>query len=137
VRTVFVDSVYWIAVVQKADQHREAALAAGDEIGRVRAVTTEEVLVEVFSSLCRAPQTIRRAAVELVRGLMKDPNVTVIPQSHQSFLAGLALYKKRLDQGYSLVDCISMASMRRARLRDVLTTDRHFAREGFRPLIRA
>ena len=71
----------------------------------------------------------------MVRGLSKDPEVTVLPQSHESFLAGLGIYEKRLDQRYSLVDCVSMNAMRRRRIREALTSDRHFARGGFRALM--
>ena len=49
-----------------------------------------------------------------------------VPQSRNSFLDGLALYNARLDKGYSLVDCISMQTMRREGLTDILTNDRHF-----------
>ena len=134
-RSVFVDSAYWIAILIDADQHQEAAWAARDKLGRVRFVTTEEVLVEVFSGVCRAQEGVRRAAVALVRRSLKDPTVTVVAQSHDSFLAGLDLYEKRLDQGYSLVDCISMTTMRRLRIREALTSDRHFGREGYRALM--
>lgn len=50
-------------------------------------------------------------------------------------LEGLPLYERRPDKGYSLVDCISMNVMRRLRLRQVLTNDRHFAQEGFTVLL--
>jgi predicted nucleic acid-binding protein len=60
----------------------------------------------------------------------------VIPQSHESFLAGLDLYRARPDKGYSLTDCVSMQAMRREGLRDALTNDRHFEQEGFRALFR-
>jgi hypothetical protein len=43
----------------------------------------------------------------------------------------LALYQSRLDKGYSLTDCISMQTMRREGLTEVLTNDRHFEQEGF------
>ena len=66
---------------------------------------------------------------------MQDANVTLVPQSHESFLAGLDLYERRLDQGYSLVDCISMRAMQKRRIREALTSDRHFAQEGFRALM--
>ncbi|MFN0095717.1 MAG: hypothetical protein ACKVVT_13190 [Dehalococcoidia bacterium] len=46
-------------------------------------------------------------------------------------MTGLALYEARLDKGYSLVDCISMVTMRELGITDVLSGDRHFAREGF------
>lgn len=62
--------------------------------------------------------------------------MTVAEQSHESFVGGLGLYEKRLDQGYSLVDCISMTTMRRRGILEVLTSDRHFAQEGFRTLLR-
>ena len=58
--------------------------------------------------------------------------VRVVPQSHESFLDGLALYEARPDKGYSLTDCISMQTMRREGLTDALTNDRHFEQEGFR-----
>jgi predicted nucleic acid-binding protein len=38
--------------------------------------------------------------------------------------------------GYSLTDCISMQTMRREALTEVLTNDRHFEQEGFRALFR-
>jgi predicted nucleic acid-binding protein len=60
----------------------------------------------------------------------------VIPQSRDSFLAGLELYRARTDKGYSLTDCISMQTMRREGLTDALTNDRHFEQEGFHALFR-
>jgi len=60
----------------------------------------------------------------------------VIPQSRESFLAGLQLYRARPDKGYSFVDCISMQTMRKEGLTGVLTNDRHFEQEGFRALFR-
>ena len=135
-KTVFVDSVYWVAILDEADQHQRAAAEAAKALGPTHLVTTEEVLVEVFSVLSRAPIGVRQAAVTLVRRLLQGPNVTVVPQSHESFLAGLDLYEKRLDQGYSLVDCVSMSVMRRRRIREALTSDRHFGREGYRVLMR-
>jgi predicted nucleic acid-binding protein len=71
-----------------------------------------------------------------VEDILQDPGVKVVPQSRESFLAGLKLYRDRPDKGYSLTDCISMQIMRREGLSDVLTNDRHFEQEGFRALFR-
>ena len=60
----------------------------------------------------------------------------MIPQSRASFLSGVDLYEPRPDKGYSLVDCISMQTMRREGLTEALTNDRHFEQEGFRALFR-
>jgi uncharacterized protein len=62
--------------------------------------------------------------------------VRVIPQSRESFVSGLELYETRPDKGYSLVDCISMQTMRKEGITDALTNDRHFEQEGFRALFR-
>jgi uncharacterized protein len=79
-----------------------------------------------------------------VRGILVASTVSVVPQSHESFLDGLSLYESRPDKGYSLTDCIiirrswriSMQAMRRERLSEALTNDRHFEQEGFRALFR-
>ena len=62
--------------------------------------------------------------------------MTFYPQSRESFLAGLRLYEQRNDKGYSLVDCISMTTMRRQGISEVLTNDRHFIQEGFSVVLR-
>jgi predicted nucleic acid-binding protein len=68
--------------------------------------------------------------------MLSDPGVRIIPQTHESFIAGFELYRTRPDKGYSLTDCISMQAMRREGLTDVLTSDKHFEQEGFRALFR-
>lgn len=80
---------------------------------------------------------LRRIAGPAVNRLVNNPDIRVIPQSRNSFLDGLALYNARVDKGYSLVDCISMQTMRREGLTEILTNDRHFEQEGFRALFRA
>jgi hypothetical protein len=42
----------------------------------------------------------------------------------------------RPDEGYSLVDCIAMQTIRKEGLTEILTNDRHFEQEGFRALFR-
>lgn len=71
-----------------------------------------------------------------MREILSDPAVHIIPQSHESFLSGFEFYAARPDKGYSLTDCISMQTMRREGLTQVLTNDRHFEQEGFRALFR-
>ena len=72
----------------------------------------------------------------MVEAIMKNSQVTVVPQSRRSFSRSLAFYKARPDKGYSLTDCGSMLLMRERRLSEALTTDRHFEQEGFIALLR-
>jgi predicted nucleic acid-binding protein len=62
---------------------------------------------------------------------LRTPAVTVMHQTREPFLEGLALYEARPDKEYSLTDYISRQVMRHEGLTDVLTNDRHFTQEGF------
>jgi predicted nucleic acid-binding protein len=74
---------------------------------------------------------MRKRALLFVQDIFNNPNIRVIPQSHDSFEQGLALYERRLDKGYSLTDCISMQVMKQLEINEVLTHDKHFKQEGF------
>lgn len=67
---------------------------------------------------------------------MSNPNITVVPQTRESFQKGLSLYESRQDKEYSLVDCISMETMQSRKLTECLTNDHHFEQEGFTILLR-
>ena len=61
--------------------------------------------------------------------------IHIVPQSHQSFLTGLAFYESHPDKGCSLTDCISMLVMRQEGIAEILTHDNHFTQEGFTILL--
>ena len=71
----------------------------------------------------------------MVRAILENPNVRVLPQSRDSFLRAMDLYGRRLDKQYSLTDCASMNAMRSEAVTDALTNDHHFAQEKFVVLI--
>ena len=122
---VFADTFYWIALTNPADRHSTEVLRFDALFSQGIVYTTQEVLIEVLTFFA-ADSWLRNRAVETVRAILSDPAVRVIPQSHESFLSG-----------FDLTDCISMQTMRREGLIDVLTNDRHFEQEGFRALFRA
>ena len=128
---VFADTFFWIALTNPADRFHDRA--QGVDLGRAEIVTTDEVLVELLTFFADDPW-LRKKAARTAEVLLNRPAVRVVPQTRESFLAGLALYKARPDKRYSLTDCISMAVMRREGLVEVLTNDRHFEQEGFRRL---
>jgi predicted nucleic acid-binding protein len=129
--TVFADTFYWIAVTLPGDSAHARASQVTDDI-----VTTEEVLTEYLTFFCAAPEHMRREVAANVEAVLSDPGVLIVPQSHDSFLAGFDLYRARPDKGYSLTDCISMQTMRKEGLTVALTNDRHFEQEGFRAAFR-
>ena len=129
--TVFADTFYWIALTDSKEADHGRATQITEDI-----VTTDEVLTEYLTFFCRASESLRREVAANVQDILQESHILVIPQSHDTFLSGLALYRDRPDKGYSLVDCISMQAMRRLGLTAALTNDRHFEQEGFQALFR-
>ena len=134
-KTVFADSHYWIALIRPGDQWADAAKVARSLLGDALIVTTDGVLVEFLTALSRG-EHMRKQTAKMVRAILENPNVKVIPQTRESFLKGLAFYENRSDKGYSMTDCISMNVMKAESLAKVLTNDRHFEQEGFTVLIK-
>jgi uncharacterized protein len=135
VNLVFADTLYWGAALHPHDQYRAQAIRAREALGAVRLITTDEVLAEFLDGLAHRGTHLREAAACAVRTIMGDPRVSVHQQSRESFLAGLSLYEQRYDKGYSLVDCVSMTTMRRRGISEVLTNDHHFTQEGFKVVL--
>lgn len=135
-RRVFADTLYWIAVTRPGDQWSEPSRAARALLGRVHIVTTDEVLTEFVNALSEYGDWLRLLGVRAVHAILADPNTTVVPQTHDSFLNGLKLHEARRDKEYSLTDCISMATMAEHGITQVLTHDHHFEQEGFVVLIK-
>jgi predicted nucleic acid-binding protein len=132
---IFVDSPLWLAMACPSDSSRHAALEALARLGDAELVTTADVLVEVLAAVAKFSTAVRGAAAAMVGKILESETVAVVPQSHESFLSGLALLEERLDKGYNLTDCISMRTMRAMDIAKVLTFDHHFRREGYTVLL--
>jgi predicted nucleic acid-binding protein len=130
----FADTFYWIALSNRRDQWHARVQTFNRTLRTYHLHTTDEVMAEFLTFYGEGSPHTRRQAARFARNILADPRVTVIPQTHASFLAGLALYEARLDKHYSMTDCISMHVMRREELTEVLSNDHHFTQEGFRIL---
>lgn len=75
--------------------------------------------------------------VTMFEETMNNSRIIVLPQTRDSLLRGLELYKARGDKQYRLTDCISMSAMRERNIREVLTHDHHFQQEGFLLLLQS
>ncbi len=128
---VFADTFYWIALTDSTDAAHKRARQVTDDL-----VITDEVLTEYLNFFSASQELMRREIVLTVEDILQDPGVTLIPQSRETFLAGLGLFRTRADKSYSLTDCTSMRTMQRLGHTAVLTNDRHFEQEGFRAICR-
>ena len=114
-KAVFGDTFYWIALISPVDRHRQTALQFDDLLSGGNVYTTEEVLAEVLTFFA-GDSWLGSHAVETVREILSDSAVHIIPQSHESFVSGIDLYAARPGKEYSLVNCISMQTMRREQI---------------------
>jgi predicted nucleic acid-binding protein len=135
-KDVFADTFYWAALTSINDPAHLRAIEISRLLEPDAIVTTEEVLSEYLTFFAGARPSVRQRTGRIVAELIDNFEVRVIPQSRETFLSGLSLYRARPDKGYSLADCISMETTRREGLTEVLTNDHHFEQEGFRALFR-
>jgi len=135
-RHLFVDTFYLIALAHRRDQWHERVLTFSRSLRDYRLYTVDEVLAEFLTACSSSGLRIRQRAGHMVRNALQDHQWTVFPQSRSSLLDALTLYESCLDKEYSLTDCISMQTMRREGLTEVLTNDHHFTQEGFHILFR-
>jgi len=90
-------------------------------------------MLEIGNALSK--QRYRHAAVELLRSLEADPNVTIVPLSEDLYARAFRLYRERPDKDWGFTDCISFIAMQGRKITEVLTTDEHFQQAGFRALL--
>ena len=130
-RIIFADAFYWIALLNRKDKYYPIIKAFNRNLRNINLITTDEILTEFLNFYSSSGIQMRSNAVSKVEDILNSKVVKVIHQKHDYFLAGLSLYKQRLDKGYSLTDCISMSIMKELRINEVLTHDKHFTQEGF------
>lgn len=130
---IFADTFYWISLLSPRDIFHSRAIELTQELDKAKIITTDEILIEVLNFFSGGGTNLRKQVTNTVRQLLKTDTekITVLSQSHETFLSGLNLYEKRLDKGYSLTDCISMTIMQQMDINLVLTHDHHFTQEGF------
>jgi uncharacterized protein len=138
-RTLFVDAVYWIALLNPRDDlHQQTvSLSRSLESDQIRLITTEIVLTELLNAFAERGAALRHAAAELVLRLRQDVNVRIVPQTNAQFEEALELYRGRPDKEWSHTDCASFCVMDEEGITEALSYDRHFDQAGFKALMRS
>jgi len=134
-REVFIDTSFFVAILNPKDRLRQRAEHAARSLVGVRLVTTDGVLTEVLNYFAEWGSAQRRAAAQATSSARASSSTVVIPQTREGFDSAHARYLQRLDKGYSLTDCDSMLVMEERGIQDALTSDQHFNQAGFRALL--
>jgi uncharacterized protein len=115
---VFADTSFFVAFINPAHEHHEAALDfRRSHDGQV--VMTRWVLAELGSFLSATPA--RSLFVPLVRELSADRRTRIAGPEKRLFEQALDLYAQRADKHWSLADCTSFVVTRLRKLKQALT----------------
>jgi hypothetical protein len=125
---IFADAFYFVARLNRRDQHHERVVAFSREF-RSRIATTDWVLMEVADALAKSE--CRSRIRDFMMHLRQSEVCEVVPASREQFDRALELYQQHADKEWTLTDCVSFVIMREAGITQALTEDRHFEQAGF------
>lgn len=130
-RGLFVDTAGWVACADEADPAHLRSKAARDKWleGGGLLVTSDYVADETL--------TLLRLRLGLAAAEAWWQRVDTSPRLRWEFVSlaradkARGLFFRYRDKDFSFTDCTSFTIMREMKLREALTTDRHFAQMGF------
>ncbi len=126
---IFVDTSFWVALINRRDLHHQEARAllaahAGD-----RLVTTGDVRGETWTFLRR--RAGHETAVRFLETMTASPRIEIIRVSELAERAAEQWLRSRDDREFSWVDATSFATMRELRLSEAFAFDADFSAAGF------
>ncbi|MGQ0504550.1 MAG: type II toxin-antitoxin system VapC family toxin [Myxococcaceae bacterium] len=131
---IFLDTGSFLARYLARDQHHKSSLKTWRKLEKAnqRCCTTNFVLDELLTLLAR--RASYAFAAERGRALYTSGILSVLRPEKSDELAALDLFEKYSDQEVSFTDCISFTLMRKHRLKEAFTFDRHFKLAGFQTI---
>ncbi len=132
---VFVDTIGWVALLNKDDQLHVQAVALWQQLEKLHRllVSTDWILAETGNGLARTAARVKFG--HLVQMFRKSPHSQLIAIDGELFQKALDLYSLAADKTWGLVDCASFVVMRQQGIVEAVTADHHFEQAGFRCLL--
>lgn len=128
---VFVDTSYWLAMLNPRDAFHSWAVHVARPPRMVSTLAVELEVMDAFS----AP-SFRPLALEFWRQTNNDPGLAVVPLANDLLAAAVTWFESHRDKSWSMTDCISFVVMRQRGITDALSSDHHFEQAGFRILFK-
>ncbi|MDA1277675.1 MAG: PIN domain-containing protein [Verrucomicrobia bacterium] len=132
---VFADTSALYAFVDRRDAfHIKAGeIVLGLVRARRRLVVSDYVIAEAVNlANARGGSPIARRLIDLID---QTAGIRIEWIGLARFEQAKAFFRKHSDHSYSFTDCTSFVLMRELKIKDALTTDRHFTEAGFRALL--
>ena len=132
---VFVDTSFFIALLNSKDEDHVAAIALQTELSEksIQKITSEYILLELSDGLAKL--RYRKLAVQTIELLQQDSSFEIISASGTIWSNAWSLFKSRPDKEWGLTDCTSFVLMDQFELNCALTADKHFQQAGFQALL--
>jgi predicted nucleic acid-binding protein len=134
VKALFVDTAGWMACADAADAaHRRARAARDAALEAGHLLVTTDFVVDETLTLIRVRLGIAAAEAwwAQVDGSSRVRHETIDALRAEK---ARAVFFRHRDKDYSFTDCTSLVVMRELKLKEALTTDRHFRQMGFHVL---
>ncbi len=135
-KSLFLDTAGWIACADGADPDHKAACGARDNwLEREGLLITSDYVIDKTLTLLRLRLGLH-AAEEWWHALAASKRVVRESIHEERAERARHIFFRYRDKDFSFTDCTSFALMRELRIREALTTDKHFRQAGFQMLPR-
>jgi predicted nucleic acid-binding protein len=125
---MLIDTSGFFALYSEKDKNHSAASDLFEQ-SRLR-ITTNYILAE-YVALALVRGLPRQDALAFSEEILFDDSVEIVWVNQQQHTRAVELLQQRPDKTYSLCDAVSFVLMRERQINEALTTDKHFAQEGF------
>ena len=130
---VFADAYYFVARLNRRDQHHERVLNFSRDF-RAHLLTSDWVLMEVADALAKSES--RSRVRDFTPHLRQSPACEIVPATRELLDRALEFYHHHADKEWTLTDCVSFVIMRDRNMTNALTGDNHFEQAGFVALLK-
>ncbi len=126
--SAFIDSSYWIALRNRADENYPAAREIGVHLAGQRAslLSTTFVFAEIYAWFSRN-QKMRE---QVIKDFWEQGSLRLVDPTHADQKAALQILREYADRDYSFCDAVSFIVMRRFQVGRVAAFDDHFRQFG-------
>jgi uncharacterized protein len=128
---IFIDTGAFIARFLTGDERHSVGSKLWKQMQESKdiCITSNFVLDETLTYLARRSSYTFSAHV--ARHLFLSDTLVIVRPTPEDELEAVGFFEKYADQEVSFTDCISFALMRKRRIQNVFSFDRHFTLAGF------
>jgi len=130
-RSIFVDTSAWIALADKDDTYHKKAASAYPSLlkNSGNLVTSNLVIAESYVLLLNALGHF--AAIRFLERVKASPRIWRIYSSEEIEADAEKILRKYSDQDFSYTDAVSFTIMKRYKIGETFSFDKHFVTAGF------